>query len=664
MSKLRIVIALFLIPLLLIGILNVPRVSAAPSGTVEVEEDNVLQLGDSTEVVVTFRNTATTALDDVASTIQYITLAAADLNPSRALIALNASWEIYKPGDSTPRVSGNVTGSLDTGAIYAPYSTTGTIYLYTWALGQPSTSLIGYTDASQFTADPTLKVLRPGEFLKLTVTVECQNVVGDSRLWFFFRATEAAYSTGSYPTNISALDTADRKNLYYSKLPGPGTTKYWLPLHNSYDLYDSGIGTGHVFEQHSWEIEGTIRAFAKSNKLVHQKPGEDPELACIDVIKRGPAMAQAGDNITYEFTVANCGDVDLSDVTVTDPLLSLNKNIGGLAVGANYTFTVPYTISDPPPSDPLENTATASGKYDDKEVTDQDSHSVDIVEEGDPCIDIIKEGPAVARIGDTIIYEFTVTNCGAVNLTGVNVTDPLLSLTKNIGALAVGTNHTFTAPYTIPEPPPSDPLSNNATASGRYNDEEVTDWDSHSVNIDRCTFSFHICGIKFDDLNRNGRYDVGIEAGINEVTVILLGADRQSKAEIYYPGDFAYPPPEANPLESGENQLRGSYCFNLENVDPEGGVDNQGTYKFYVKIEEPPDKMATTPMLIGPITLRASCAGPRESLNHHFGNAIPPAVGGEAYPADKLAILAPWLALAAALIAGSIVVIKKRWAQS
>ena len=109
MPKLRIVVASFLIPLLLIGILNIPQVFAAPSGAIEVEKDNVLQLGDSTEVVVTFRNTATTGLNDVASTIQFITLAAADLNPSRALIALNASWEIYKPGDLTPRASGNIT---------------------------------------------------------------------------------------------------------------------------------------------------------------------------------------------------------------------------------------------------------------------------------------------------------------------------------------------------------------------------------------------------------------------------------------------------------------------------------------------------------------------------------------------------------------------------
>jgi len=75
--------------------------------------------------------------------------------------------------------------------------------------------------------------------------------------------------------------------------------------------------------------------------------------------------------------------------------------------------------------------------------------------------------------------------------------------------------------------------------------------------------------------------------------------------------------------------------------------------------------MATTPMLVGPITLRASDTGPRESLNNHFGNAKPiPPVGGEVYSVDKLAVLAPWLALAAALIAGSTMVIRKHRAQS
>ena len=39
-------------------------------------------------------------------------------------------------------------------------------------------------------------------------------------------------------------------------------------------------------------------------------------------------------------------------------------------------------------------------------------------------------------------------------------------------------------------------------------------------------------------------------------------------------------------------------------------------------------------------------------------------VGGEAYPVNKLAILAPWIALAAAIIAGATIFMRRRRAQS
>ena len=72
----------------------------------------------------------------------------------------------------------------------------------------------------------------------------CQYVVGDSMFWFFLRTTEAHYTTGDYPTDINAIPSNDRINLYYSSLPGAGSTRYRLPLHNSYDPYDEDIGTG------------------------------------------------------------------------------------------------------------------------------------------------------------------------------------------------------------------------------------------------------------------------------------------------------------------------------------------------------------------------------------------------------------------------------------
>ena len=54
-----------------------------------------------------------------------------------------------------------------------------------------------------------------------------------------------------------------------------------------------------------------------------------------------------------------------------------------------------------------------------------------------------------------------------------------------------------------------------------------------------------------------------------------------------------------------------------------------------------------------------------ELVGMPFGGGSPPApVGGEAYPVNKLAILAPWIALGMAIIAGSFIVTKRRRAES
>ena len=537
----------------------IPVVNAAPSGSIYFDPsgqvtsaDNVLEVTgpQSTEqFTITFKNTAGADITDVASTIQYITLAAADTNPTRAIInPLTASWQIFLP-TATSRASGTVTGSVDMAAIYSPYSTTDTGYLYTWTLGPPSDTLDAYTDSAQFTNG--LRILRPGEFLTLTITIQCQGVVGDSRIWFFFRATEAAYASGSYPTSITAIDAQYRVNLYYSKLPGPVQTKYWLPLHNSYDPYDSDIGTGHNFDQNSWTRGPTATAFAKANKLVHQKPLEEPppDVLCIHIVKDGPATAQRGQTISYDYTVTNCGTV----------ALTVSK-IGG--VTDTLGITVSYVSGD----------------------------------------------------------------------------------TNNDGKLDTTETWLFTSTYTVKQGDP-DPLQNTAAVTGTDpQGGAVSDTDDFSVKIvaGQGIFSFHICGTKFVDLNGNGRYDPESEPGTDGVTVTLLGQDRMTKATTYYT-ELSYPPPEDKTpdiLQTGENILHGSYCFNLL-----AGLAASGkTYIFYIEIEE---------QLMGPITLVASEDGPRESLNNDFGNAPPtaPPIGGFVFQVDKVELFSPWPALLSLLTA-------------
>ena len=94
-----------------------------------------------------------------------------------------------------------------------------------------------------------------------------------------------------------------------------------------------------------------------------------------------PAAAHIGDQITYDYTVTNDGNVPLESVTVNDPLLGGTVcNLGTLDVGQVATCDATYTIPDPT-DDPLLNTATASGAepYLGGEATATASASVDIL---------------------------------------------------------------------------------------------------------------------------------------------------------------------------------------------------------------------------------------------------------------------------------------------
>jgi len=161
----------------------------------------------------------------------------------------------------------------------------------------------------------------------------------------------------------------------------------------------------------------------------------------------------AGDIVTYCFIVTNTGDITLSSVVITDPLLGITLSIPNLAPGADYTESFQSTIMGD-----LTNTASVTGDPafpdgtpipDEPNVTDDDTAAVDEV---NPSISIAKSVyldhdvgascPGAELVtgtaGDAITYCFIVTNTGDVTLSGVEITDPLLGLTIAVPNLAPG----------------------------------------------------------------------------------------------------------------------------------------------------------------------------------------------------------------------------------
>jgi len=176
----------------------------------------------------------------------------------------------------------------------------------------------------------------------------------------------------------------------------------------------------------------------------------------------------AGDVITYTYSVKNTGTVALTNVVVTDPLVpNLTCTVPTLAVGAtatcaatNNTYTItaadvtkgevnetasgkataPTGVTPPPTETGTTTTKTSATPVASFTVTPTGTEA-----------DTNGDG-TTGDAGDAITYTFSATNTGTVALTNVVVTDPLLpNLTCTIPTLAVGatatcaaTNNTYT----------------------------------------------------------------------------------------------------------------------------------------------------------------------------------------------------------------------------
>jgi uncharacterized repeat protein (TIGR01451 family) len=153
----------------------------------------------------------------------------------------------------------------------------------------------------------------------------------------------------------------------------------------------------------------------------------------IAVKKSGPAFAYSGDTLTFNYDVTNPGNEPLSDVGVIDDKCSsvtlASKNGDGspgtLDPGDKWTFTCSYVIThNQGDTNPVTNTATASGTTGDTTVTATDTHDTLILH---PKVGIAKTGPATALAGSLVGYTLTVTNPGDVAFA-----DPLVVVTDTL----------------------------------------------------------------------------------------------------------------------------------------------------------------------------------------------------------------------------------------
>jgi uncharacterized repeat protein (TIGR01451 family)/LPXTG-motif cell wall-anchored protein len=178
-----------------------------------------------------------------------------------------------------------------------------------------------------------------------------------------------------------------------------------------------------------------------------------PRDLSIDLLKtgvlddtNGDGMDSAGDTVNYTFTVTNTGNVTLTNVTITDPLVTVvGGPIATMAPGASdsTTFTATYVLAQGDiDAGTFTNTATVTGTDPDQQpVTDTDDDTQNF--ELEPGVELVKDGvfndesqDGFAQPGETISYTFTVTNTGNVTLFDVDIDDAVAGVVLSGNPLA------------------------------------------------------------------------------------------------------------------------------------------------------------------------------------------------------------------------------------
>lgn len=205
------------------------------------------------------------------------------------------------------------------------------------------------------------------------------------------------------------------------------------------------VGASETFTYDTQVTEDTVNS-ASVTALDPQRTAVGPKhaSASVTVYQPGivlektvsPSVVLSGEAVMYSYKVTNTGDVDFSDVTVTDDKLGLIGTTGSLAAGASTALEMPAVIEVD-----TVNVGNATGSYtvtdgSVREIADTDDAFVDVVR---PAVEIVKTSDAAEEgvdPGDPVTYSFRVTNTGDVTLYDVVVVDDKLGQIGTVDELA------------------------------------------------------------------------------------------------------------------------------------------------------------------------------------------------------------------------------------
>ena len=221
------------------------------------------------------------------------------------------------------------------------------------------------------------------------------------------------------------------------------------------------------------------------------------DTCAISITKSGPAVAAAGETVTYTFDITNESITPLSLDTITDDVIgdisteATTAGCDSIRGGQTCSFDVDYTVPLTASAGSLTNTVTATYEPPNRQtsVTETDTHTVEVYV---PALTVDKTAPAIVNAGAEVTYSFTITNTttegalAAPAITITSVVDDVLGTidASSCGALATGASCVLIFPTTAAAIP--DPLVNTVTViaahAGTGTSTSATDTHSLAIN--------------------------------------------------------------------------------------------------------------------------------------------------------------------------------------
>ncbi len=529
-----------------------PDISLIKTGVIDLGVDGLATIGDTINYTFTVRNTGNVTLQSVTVVDALVTMLGgplADLDPGESDATTFTATYVLTQAD------------IDAGLYQNQATASGTP-----PVGAAVTDLSD--DGDETEDDPTITpiIRTPGVALLKSVTSITDtnsNTVTDEGDVITYGFT--VVNTGN--VTLSNLTLTDANAILtggpiLQLLPGQSDIVTFIATHT---VVTADMAAGRVTNQATVTADeptgGQVTDLSDASDLTEDDPTVTPTqaLPAIAVIKQatgivntnGNGLVDAGDTVQYTFTVRNTGNVDLTNVTITDPLPGIVLAGGPVALmdagdTDTTTFTATYvlTVADISAGQ-VSNQATVSGVAPDSSVVQDLSDESDYADD-DPTVVTVANAPEVRLIktvsgitdtnsnsiddlGDVITYAFMVSNTGNVPLTQITVTDanavvsggPLASL-----AVTASNSTTFTGSHVITQADiDAGGFSNQAIVTARAPDNPpgtpvtVTDLsDDNSPTEDQPTYRSlgqlpAIAVVKtigsVTDVNGNGRNDVG-----------------------------------------------------------------------------------------------------------------------------------------------------------